>query len=80
MDVGPFFVANSQPSELIQPGERPLHDPAPSAQTAAMFGVALREPGYDVAGTQSLPDCLGVITAVAQHAIRPMARTPSFSL
>ena len=80
MDVGPLFVANTQPPELVQPGERPLHYPAPSAQTTTMFGVAHREQRHDVAGTQTLTDCLRVITSVAQYAVRTMARSPSLSL
>ena len=43
MNVRPLFVANAQSSELIQPSERPLHDPAPSAQATAMFGVSFRK-------------------------------------
>ena len=42
MDVGSFLVANAQSPKLVQPSERPLHDPAPSAQSTAMFGVALQ--------------------------------------
>ena len=65
MNVGALFVANTQAPELIHPGEGPFNDPPPSAQSAAMFSVAPREPSHDVAGTQTSPDCLGVITAVA---------------
>jgi len=56
MNVGPFFVPNSQPSELIQPGEGSFHHPAPSPQSSAMFGVTLGKHGLDAAGTQTLPD------------------------
>ena len=65
VNVRPLFVANAQPPELIQPSEGPFDYPSPSAQSAAMFGVALREPRHDAAGTQTLPDCLSVITTVA---------------
>jgi hypothetical protein len=78
--VRPFFVAHAQSPALIQPSERPLDDPAPSAQSAAMFGVALRKKRDNASLTQTLPDRLGVITAVAQHAIRSMARTPTHAL
>ena len=64
VDVGTLFVSDAQAAELVQPSERPLHDPAPSAQSATMFDVALGEPRHDVAGTQTLPDCLRVITTV----------------
>ena len=80
MNVGAFFVANSQPSELVQPSEGSLHHPAPSPQSTAMFGVTLGKHRHDAAGTQTFPDCLCVITPVAQHAIRPMARSSSLSL
>ncbi len=65
MNVGSFFITDAQSPKLIEPGKAPLNDPAPSAQSAAMFCVALGEPGHDVPGTQTLPDCLGVITTVA---------------
>jgi hypothetical protein len=56
VDVGPFFIAHAQPPELIQPSEGPFDHPSPSPQSAAMFGVALREPRHNAAGTQTLPD------------------------
>ena len=80
MDVGPLFVADTQATKLIQPSKGPFYHPAPSPQPTAMFGVTLGKHRHDVAGTQTLPDCLCIITSVAEHAIRPMARTPSFSL
>src|ERR1035437_4773107 len=76
MNVRPLFVANAQSSELIQPSERPLHDPAPSAHAPAMFGVSFRKRRDDASVTQTLPDRFGIITTVAQHAVRTMARTP----
>jgi hypothetical protein len=42
VNVRPFFVAHAQSPELIQPSEGPLDYPAPSPQSAAIFGVALR--------------------------------------
>ena len=65
MNVRPFFVAHAQSPKLIQPGERPLHDPSPSPQSATMFGVALRKKRHDASVTQTLPDRFGIITAVA---------------
>jgi hypothetical protein len=80
MDVGAFFVANSQPSELVQPSEGSFDDPSPSAQSTAVLRISLGEPGHNAAGTQTFPDCLCIVTPVAQHAIRTTARTPSPSL
>jgi hypothetical protein len=41
MDVGSFLITDAQPPKLVDPSERPLDDPTPSAQSAAMRGVAL---------------------------------------
>ncbi len=65
MNVGAFLITNPQSPKLIEPSEGSLHDPAPSAEPTAMFNVALGKPRHDVAGTQALPDCLGMITPVA---------------
>ena len=65
MDVGSFLITHAQSPKLIEPSERPLDDPTPSAQSASMFGVALREPRHDPAGTQTSPERLSVITTVA---------------
>ena len=65
MDIGSLFIADAQPAKLVEPGKAPLDDPAPSPQSATMFGVALREPRHDAAGTQTSPDRFGVITTVA---------------
>jgi hypothetical protein len=65
MNVGAFLITNAQSPKLIEPSEGPLHNPAPSTESTAMFGVALRKPRHDVAITQALPDFLGIITAVA---------------
>jgi hypothetical protein len=32
MNISSFFVANSQSTELVEPRETPLDDPAPSAE------------------------------------------------
>ena len=65
MNVRPLFVAHAQAPELIQPSERPLHNPAPSAQSTAMFGVAFRKKRDNASVTQTLPDRFGIITTVA---------------
>jgi hypothetical protein len=65
VNVTPLFVANAQWPKLIQPREGSLHNPSPSAQSTAVLSVSLGEPRHDVAGTQTSPDRLGVIAAVA---------------
>ena len=80
MNVCPLFVSNPQPPELIQAREGPFDYPAPSPQSATMFGVALREPRHNAAGTQTLPDRLGVIATVAQYTVRTMPWASPLSL
>ena len=80
MNVGALLIANSQSTELVKPREGPFNDPPPSAQSAAMWGVALGEPRHDAVGTQTSPDCLGVIAPVTQHTIRTMSRSSALSL
>ena len=65
MNVGSFLIPDAQSPKLIQPSECPFDHPPPSPQSAAMCGVALGEPRHDAAFTQTLADCLRVITAVA---------------
>ena len=80
MNVRPLFVSNPQPPELIQPSEGPFDHSAPSPESAAMFGVALSKKRDDMAGTQTSPDCLGVVTKVAQYAVRTMPWMSPLSL
>jgi hypothetical protein len=56
VSVCPLFVAHPQSPELIQPSEGPFDHPAPSPQSAAVFGVALRKKRDDASVTQTLLD------------------------
>jgi len=80
VNVHPLFVAHAQSPELVQPSEGPFDHPAPSPQSAAMFGIALRKKRVDASVTQTLPDRLRVITTVAQYAIRTMPWASPLSL
>jgi hypothetical protein len=80
MNVRPLFVANAQAAKLIEPGEGSFHDPPPLAQSAAVFGVALRKKRHDASATQTLPDRPRIITAGAPHAIRTTAGSSALSL
>jgi hypothetical protein len=57
VNVGTLFVPNAQAPEMIQPSEGPLHDPAPSPQSAAMLGIALGQLRQNMSVTQLLTDC-----------------------
>lgn len=56
VNVRPLFVAHPQSPKLIQPSESPFDHPAPSPQSAAVLGVALRKKRVDASVTQTLPD------------------------
>ncbi len=80
MNIRPLLIAHTQTAKLAKPGEGSLYYPPPSTQSTAVFRISLGEQRRDVPDTQTLPDCLRVITTVAQHAIRMMARSSSLSL
>ena len=42
MCVGPPFVPDTQPTELIQPSEGSFYNPPPATQSAPVVGVAHR--------------------------------------
>ena len=73
MDIRSFLVANAQAAKLVQPGEGPLHDPAPPPKSAAVVCVALCEQRLDATLAQAFADRLRIITTVAYNAVRPMA-------
>jgi hypothetical protein len=45
-----------------------------------MLGVALGKKRDDVSATQTLPDRVRIITAVAEHAVRTLTRPAALSL
>ena len=65
MDVGALFIANSESTELVRPGESSFDHPSMFAQTAAMFRISFRQQACYVAGPKISPHSLSVITTVA---------------
>ena len=80
MDVGPFVVANAEASELIEPGKRPLHDPAPPAEVIPVRRAALRDKRENSTGSQSVADRRRIVAAITEHAGWTTARSASFAL
>src|SRR5262245_37209124 len=54
-----------QPSEPMQPGDGPLHEPAEYAQPAAVLSVSLGQHRRDAQPAQHLPNRLRVVAAIA---------------
>jgi hypothetical protein len=80
VDVDPLVVPDAQATNLIQQGKRSLNDPAPSAETTAMFRSAHREHWQNVANPQTIADHLRVVRAVTQHAVGPAPWASSLAL
>ena len=52
MDVRPALIADAQPTELVQPGQRPLHHPPMDPQSTAVGGRTLRQDWLNSQGAQ----------------------------
>jgi hypothetical protein len=55
VDVRPVLIADAQPSELVQPCQSALHNPAVDAQTAAVPPQTLSEHWHNPQGAQRFP-------------------------
>ena len=72
--IGPAFIANSQPAELVKPTYRSLNHPAKDAKPAAVLGVPLGDDRFDAAYQKPLPVWGGVIRTVGKDRLRAMDR------
>lgn len=63
----------------MQPGMRPVDDPAIFAKAAAVFGTALGDHRFDTAIAQRASMSLGVITAIRVDYTRPLQRVATQS-
>jgi len=73
MDVRPPLVADAQPPELVQPGQRPLHHPPVDAEATAMSSEALRQDWFNPQGAQHLPMGFRAIRSVSLNSVWPAA-------
>ena len=79
MDISALFIANAQPTELIEPCKSPFDHPPIFAQTATVLGVSFSEQRHHMSATKPLTDSLRVIAPIPDHGIRtmPWASSPS---
>ena len=75
MDFGPTVVADEQPFELVEPGERTLDDPAMAAKAGAMPGSAAGDLWLDPALAELAAVAVVVVAAVGADPVGPAART-----
>ncbi len=79
VDVGPFFVTDSQSAILMQPTQRTLHRPAGFAKTTSVRAVASGQQRAAATLTQRLSVRFGVIRPVSLHHLEPPARPARFA-
>lgn len=74
MDRSGALEANTEATELVQPGERALHDPAVLAQTTAVSSPPTRDEGANTSMSEIATMGIGVVTSVGVHSIGTTAR------
>lgn len=80
MDVGTLIVPDAQATELIQPGKRPLHDPAPAAQATTMRRAPHGHQRTDATSSKAVADRLRIVTTITQYTDRSASRPPAVAL
>jgi len=80
MDVRPSLIANTQSSELVQPGEGALDHPPIDAQAAAVFFIASRKNGLDASSAKLFTVRLGIVSPIALHTSWTASRTTFLAL
>src|SRR5690242_10342595 len=73
MDVRPAFVADGQPSIAIEPGERPLDDPAMADEPFARLDALAGDADLDVPLRERLPAARNVVCLVGVAFGGPLA-------
>jgi hypothetical protein len=74
VDLRQPLIPDAQPTELVQPGERALHDPTILTQAAAMRRAALGQHGGDAAPSQGAAVWGGSVGTITREAVRSPAR------
>ena len=77
MDIGSAFVADREPSESVQPGDRALNHPAADPEAAAVRRPSPREDWRDAPSPEAIPVWLRVVAAVALQGAGLLAGTPA---
>jgi len=74
MNIGPPLVADGQPAEAVEPGERTLHHPAVTAAARARVDPLARDADADVAlaqGTATAGNVVGLVGVQLGRALAP---------
>jgi hypothetical protein len=79
VDLGVAFVADSEPSEVVQVREAAFDDPALFAQSGAVCDAAPRDDRRDPAGAQPAAIDVEVIATVGQQPVGLLPRAAAFA-
>jgi hypothetical protein len=74
VDVVAAVVADEKSLVVVEPGEGALDDPADTAESGAVLGVATGDLRFDAAGTELAPVLVVVVAAVGAEPLGPAAR------
>lgn len=77
MDLGVALVAYEQPSESMEPGERPLHDPAMAAEARGGLDALACDPRSDASSPQALAVRPRAVALVRVHLVGAATRSPA---
>jgi hypothetical protein len=79
MDMCAAIITNSQSAELMEPTQRAFHDPAKSAQTAAVRCTAMGDGRCDAAGPQLHAMEIGIERAVGVQQVGALSRSSALA-
>jgi len=76
VDVVAAVGANEEAAAVVEPGEGALDDPAVSAESGAVFGVAAGDQGFDAALPDQAAVLVMVVAAVGEQRLGSSPRAP----
>ncbi len=79
MDVGAAFVADCQATELVEPGEAALDDPAVAAELLGAFDAASGDPWHDVSAPAGITAAAVIVGFVGVQLVGPLPGTSRFA-
>ncbi len=80
VDVVPALLADAQPLEVVEPGQRAFHDPPVSAEPLTRLDTSARNTRDDAALAKTAPDVRVVVPLVTVSLLGPLARLTSASV
>lgn len=79
MNIVSSFVADAEPTKLMQPRDGSLDDPAIDTQATAMRAKAAGQPWLNMAGLQLSPMRIGIVASITIHPLGTTAGAAAFA-